>query len=105
VLAQAGYAVSPATSTTRAFELLNKLQFDLVILGSIPTAERRLLFLEIDRKWGTPVLLVDSEEVDPMIRARAHISNSASPFELVSAVAGLVPGKKFGVPRKTNETS
>jgi hypothetical protein len=104
-LAQAGYAVSPATSTTRAFELLNKLQFDLAILGSIPTAERRLLFLEIDRKWGTPVLLVDSEEVDPMIRARAHIRDAAPPHELVTVVAALVPGKRFGVPRKSSVTS
>jgi DNA-binding response OmpR family regulator len=95
MLAQAGYAVSPATSTTRAFELLNNRKFELVIIGhAVPTAERRLLFLEIDRKWGTPVLLVDSGEADPMIRARAHLSESATPEQMLAAVAALVPASK-----------
>lgn len=101
ILAQAGYAVSPATSTTRAFELLNELQFELVIIGdSVPTAERRLLFLEINRKWGTPVLLVDSGEADPMIRARAHISEKATTDEMLSVVATLVPQKKSAAQKK-----
>jgi DNA-binding response OmpR family regulator len=101
-LAQAGYAVSPATSTTRAFELLSELDFDLVIIGdSVPTAERRLLFLEINRKWGTPVLLVDSGEADPMIRARAHISERATAGEMLAAVAALVPQKKPAAKKKT----
>jgi DNA-binding response OmpR family regulator len=101
-LAQAGYAVSPATSTTRAFELLKELHFDLVIIGdSVPTAERRLLFLEIDRKWGTPVLLVDSGEADPMIRARAHISEKATSGEMLAAVAALVPQKRPAAQRKS----
>jgi DNA-binding response OmpR family regulator len=100
-LAQAGYAVSPATSTTRAFELLTELHFDLVIIGdSVPTAERRLLFLEINRKWGTPVLLVDSGEADPMIRARAHISEKATSDEMLAAVAALVPHKKATAHKK-----
>ncbi|MCU1306723.1 MAG: hypothetical protein JWN45_1418 [Acidobacteriaceae bacterium] len=105
-LAQAGYAVSPATSTTRAFELLNELHFDLVIIGdSVPTAERRLLFLEINRKWGTPVLLVDSGEADPMIRARAHISEKATADEMLAAVAALVPQKKPAAQKKRTNSA
>jgi DNA-binding response OmpR family regulator len=101
-LAQAGYSVSPATSTTRAFELLNKREFELVIIGTaVPTAERRLLFLEIDRKWGTPVLLVDSGEADPMIRARAHISESATTEEMLAAVSGLVPANRAAAAKKS----
>src|SRR2546430_694697 len=84
LLAQAGYAVSPATSTTRAFELLGALRFDLVIIGdTVPEAERRLLFLEIKRKFDVPILLMDLGEADPMIRARAHIHAKASPEELM----------------------
>jgi DNA-binding response OmpR family regulator len=102
ILAQAGYSVSPATSTTRAFELLNKREFELVIIGTaVPTAERRLLFLEIDRKWGTPVLLVDSGEADPMIRARAHISESATTEEMLAAVSGLVPANRAATAKKS----
>ena len=95
ILTKAGYAVTPAASTTRAFELLNEAEFALVIIGqSVPTAERRLLFLEINRKWGAPVLLVDSGEADPMIRARAHVSESATPEELLATIAAIVPPKK-----------
>jgi len=98
LLAHAGYAVSPATSTTRAFELLGKMTFDLVIIGdTVPTAERRLLFLEIKRKFEVPILLMDSGEADPLIRARAHVGANATPKELMLAVASVVPIK---VPRK-----
>src|SRR5437660_1282294 len=94
LLAHAGYAVSPATSTTRAFELLGTWPFDLVIIGdTVPEAERRLLFLEIKRKFEVPVLLMDPGEADPMMRARAHIRANASPEELMRAVASLVPIK------------
>jgi DNA-binding response OmpR family regulator len=103
-LAQAGYAVSPATSTTRAFELLNEMQFELVIIGAaVPVAERRLLFLEIDRKWGTPVLLVDSGEADPMIRARAHLRENATHDEMLAAVAAVIPQKKAAVKKTPND--
>ena len=92
VLAQAGYAVAPANSTTRAFQLLNLIQFHLVVLGhSIPTLERRLLALEIPRKWGIPVLLVDAGEVDREFRAEAHADNLDAPEELLAAVAELLP--------------
>ena len=94
LLAQAGYAVSPATSTTRAFELLNIMRFDLVIIGdTVPTAERRLLFLEIKRKFDTPILLMDSGEADPLIRARAHIKAESTPSQLLALVSSLVPLK------------
>jgi DNA-binding response OmpR family regulator len=95
LLAHAGYAVSPATSTTRAFELLGMLEFDLVIIGdTVPTAERRLLFLEIRRKIEVPILLMDSGEADPLIRARAHIDSGATPEQLLAAVHALVPMKR-----------
>lgn len=101
MLAHAGYAVSPATSSTRAFELLHALQFDLVIIGNtVPLAERRLLFLEIKRKFNAPILLMDAGEADPMMRADAHIPESSSPAELMAAVAAMVPIK---VPRKPLE--
>src|SRR5437868_4458150 len=98
LLAHAGYAVSPATSTTRAFELLHTWRFDLVIItDTVPVAERRLLFLEIKRKFNVPVMVMDAGEADPMIRARAHISADATPAQLMQAVASLVPIK---IPRK-----
>jgi hypothetical protein len=91
VLAQAGYAVAPANSTTRAFQLLNFMQFHLVVLGhSIPTSERRLLALEIPRKWGIPVLLVDAGDMDAL-RAEAHADNLDEPEDLLAAVADLLP--------------
>lgn len=94
LLAHAGYAVSPATSTARAFELLELWQFDLVIIGdTVPQAERRLLFLEINRKFGAPVLLMDSGEPDPLIRAKAHIAANATSEQLMHAVASIVPIK------------
>ena len=94
LLAHGGYAVSPATSTTRAFELLDTWRFDLVIIGdTVPEAERRLLFLEIMRKFEVPILLMDRGNADPMIRARAHIHANASPEELMQAVGSLVPIK------------
>src|SRR5437899_12209063 len=94
-LAQGGYTVSPATSSTRAFELLDQAEFDLVIIGqAVPEPERRLLFLEINRKWGTPILLVDSGEADPMIRARAHITDKAPPEEMLATIAALLRNKK-----------
>lgn len=94
LLAHAGYAVSPATSTTRAFELLEKMHFDLVIIGdTVPTAERRLLFLEIARKFDSPILLMDSGEADPLIRARAHINADATPLQLMTLVSSLIPIK------------
>ena len=92
VLAQAGYAVAPANSTTKAFQLLNFIQFHLVVLGhSIPQSERRLLALEIQRKWGIPVLTVDAGEIDPEFRAEAHSDNLDEPEELLAAVAELLP--------------
>jgi DNA-binding response OmpR family regulator len=101
MLAHAGYAVSPATSTTRAFELLNALRFDLVIIGyTVPLAERRLLFLEIKRKFNAPILLMDAAEADPLMRAEAHIPESSTPKELMAAVSAMVPIK---VPRKPLE--
>jgi hypothetical protein len=94
MLAHAGYAVSPATSTTRAFELLDKLRFDLVIVAaSVPEAERRLLVLEIKRKFDVPVVMLNSAEPDPMIRARANIPAAASAAELLRAVGAIVPIK------------
>jgi CheY-like chemotaxis protein len=95
MLAQGGYAVSPATSTTRAFELLNTLRFDLVIIAaSVPEAERRLLYLEIKRKYADiPVMLMNAGDLDPMIRARAHIPAEASPAQLMQAVSSIVPIK------------
>lgn len=107
MLAQAGYAVSPATSTTRAFELLGELRFDLVIIGdTVPTAERRLLFLEIKRKYNVPVLLMDSDEVDSLMRASAHISSSASPEQLMKTVSQVAPikqTKRAGIERRAAE--
>jgi hypothetical protein len=101
LLAQGGYAVSPATSTTRAFELLEKIRFNLVIIGdTVPTAERRLLFLEIKRKFDSPILLMDTGEADSLMRASEHIRADATPTELMSAVRSLVPIK---VPRKPAE--
>lgn len=92
VLAQAGYAVAPANSTTKAFQLLNFIRFHLVVLGhSIPTSERRLLALEIQRKWGIPVLTVDAGEIDPQFRVEAHADNLDEPEELLAAVADLLP--------------
>jgi len=97
VLAQAGYAVAPANSTTRAFQLLSLMQFHLVVLGhSIPTSERRLLALEIPRKWGIPVLLVDAGDLDAL-RAEAHADNLDEPEDLLAAVADLLPS---GAPRR-----
>ena len=91
VLAHAGYAVAPANSTARAFELLNFMEFHLVVLGhSIPTSERRLLVLEIPRKWGIPVLLVDAGDLD-RLRAEAHADNLDEPEDLLAAVDGLLP--------------
>lgn len=99
LLAHAGYAVSPATSTTRAFELLDALRFDLVIIGdTVPTPERRLLFLEIKRKFDPPILLMDSGEADPLIRARGHINANATPAQLMAAVASIVPIKTVKKP-------
>ena len=98
MLAQGGYSVSPATSTTRAFELLERLRFDLVIIGdTVPTAERRLLFLEIKRKFDSPILLMDTGEADPLMRAREHIRADATPEQLMIAVRSLVP---IRVPKK-----
>jgi DNA-binding response OmpR family regulator len=92
MLEQAGYAVSSASGTAEAFELLNQMDFELVIMGhSVPTAERRLLFLEIKRKWEIPVLMVESGEADPLIRAHAHINHAATTDEFLSAVAALLP--------------
>ena len=92
VLAQAGYAVAPANSTTRAFQLLNFITFHLVVLGhSIPTTERRLLTLEIQRKWGIPILLVEAGDIDPEVRAEAHSDNLDEPEKLLEAVAELLP--------------
>ena len=105
LLAHAGYAVSPATSTTRAFELLEKLRFDLVIIGdTVPMPERRLLFLEIKRKFDPPILLMDSGDADPMIRARAHISSTAAPEQLLKAVSTLVPIKQPKKPMTERRT-
>ena len=102
MLAQGGYAVSPATSTTRAFELLNTLRFDLVIIAaSVPEAERRLLYLEIKRKYADiPVMLMNAGDLDPMIRARAHIPAEAPAELLMRTVASIVPIKQ---PRKPVE--
>ena len=101
MLAHAGYAVSPATSTTRAFELLNAMRFDLVIIGNtVPPAERRLLFLEIKRKFNAPILLMDAGEADPLIRAEAHIDDKASMAELMAAVSAMLP---IRTPRKPLE--
>jgi DNA-binding NtrC family response regulator len=93
MLAHGGYAVSPATSTTRAFELLDKLRFDLVIIGAtVPEAERRLLYLEIKRKYPeVPVMLMNAGELDPMIRARAHVSADVAAEDLMKTVASIVP--------------
>lgn len=92
VLAQAGYAVAPANSTTRAFQLLDFISFHLVVLGhSIPTSERRLLTLEIQRKWGIPILLVDAGDIDREMRAEAHADNLDEPELLLAAVAELLP--------------
>src|SRR4051812_34487231 len=94
MLAQAGYAVSPATSTTRAFELLGMWSFNLVIIGdTVPEAERRLLFLEVKRKYDVPILLMNAGEPDPLIRARAHIDANATPQEVMQMVSSLVPIK------------
>ena len=95
MLAHGGYAVSPATSTTRAFELLDTLRFDLVIIAaSVPEAERRLLYLEIKRKYAdVPVMLMNTGELDPMIRARAHIPADAPPEEMMRTVASIIPIK------------
>ena len=94
LLAHAGYAVSPATSTARAFELLDLWQFNLVIIGdTVPEAERRLLFLEIKRKFDLPIMLMDSGEPDPLMRARAHIDANATSDQLMQAVAAIVPIK------------
>jgi len=100
ILTKAGYEVSSATSPTQAFELLDNDDFALVIIcQAVPTAERRLLFLEINRKWGTPVMLVDSGgEPDPLIRARAHVSDTATPEQMLAAVASVVPLKKVRQP-------
>jgi DNA-binding NtrC family response regulator len=107
LLAQSGYAVSPATSTTRAFELLNELRFDLVIIGdTVPTNERRLLFLEIKRKFNIPVLLMDSDEVDSLMRASAHIGKDATPEQLMKTVASVAPikhNKRAGMERRAAE--
>ena len=84
--------VSPAGGITQAFDLLEQHKFDLVIIGhDVPTAERRLLFLEINRKWDIPILLIDSGEADPLIRARGHISKDATFEKLLEAVAALAP--------------
>jgi DNA-binding response OmpR family regulator len=101
ILAQAGYRISSASSTTEAFELLNKEEFVLVIMGhSVPTAERRLLFLEIKRKWETPVLMVESGEADPLIRAHAHVNYTATADELLATVAALLPPKRPAANKK-----
>jgi DNA-binding response OmpR family regulator len=92
VLAQAGYAVAPANSTTKAFQLLDFIRFHLVVLGhSIPMSERRLLTLEIQRKWNIPVLSVDAGEIDRELRVEAHSDNLDRPEELLAAVADLLP--------------
>lgn len=105
-LAHAGYAVSPATSTTRAFELLNELRFDLVIIGdTVPTNERRLLFLEIKRKFNIPVLLMDSDEVDTLMRASAHISKDASLEQLMKTVTSVAPIKQMRKPGSDRRTA
>ncbi|MCU1283759.1 MAG: hypothetical protein JWO13_109 [Acidobacteriales bacterium] len=100
ILTKVGYEVSSATNPSQAFDLLDQGEFAMVIIGqSIPTAERRLLFLEINRKWGTPVMLVDSGgEPDPLIRARAHVSDTATPEQIVAAVASVVPQKRSRQP-------
>src|SRR4051812_18992353 len=106
MLAHAGYAVSPATSTTRAFELLATWTFDLVIIGdTVPEAERRLLFLEIKRKYDVPIVLMDAGDVDPLIRARAHIDANATPQELMKTVSSLVPNKAKKPPVERRATS
>src|SRR4051812_21871483 len=104
MLAHEGYAVSPATSTTRAFELLAALRFDLVIVSAtVPEAERRLLVLEIKRKYDVPVMMMNAGEPDPMIRARANIPAEASAAELMHAVGAIVPIKlaKKSLERRT----
>jgi len=91
-LREAGYDVVATTSVEEAFEHLDSIMFDLMIVGHrFGKDDKKALISEARQRWHTPVLLICGASPESDLDADARVFAIEDVDGLLKAVLQLLP--------------
>jgi DNA-binding response OmpR family regulator len=92
-LREAGYDVVATTNIQEAFNQLDQIKFDLVIVGHrFEKLDKQTLISEARQRWHTPVVLMCGASPDSELEADARVFAIQGTDGLLEAVAKLMRG-------------